>query len=130
MKVCCRCKVEKTLNEFSKNKSRKEGFSLQCKICVGEYQSKWYIKNLEKVKEKCLKWQKENPERTKEIQSRRYKANIEKVKEDRILYVETMPDSYIAIRLRRQGFPKELINNPEVIKIKRLIIQTKRLCKI
>lgn len=33
-KICCRCKENKELSEFSKNKSTKDGFQKECKFCV------------------------------------------------------------------------------------------------
>lgn len=38
MKRCSACKVEKPFEEFSKNKTRKDGYSSECKSCVKKYQ--------------------------------------------------------------------------------------------
>jgi hypothetical protein len=37
-KICSKCKEEKLFSEFSKDKSRKDGFDSRCKSCVKEYQ--------------------------------------------------------------------------------------------
>lgn len=46
MKTCCACKLEKTPEEFYKNKSRKDGLSTKCKDCSKAY-SKEYSKTEE-----------------------------------------------------------------------------------
>ena len=37
MKICTKCKVEKSLEDFHKNLSNKDGFQYQCKICRKGY---------------------------------------------------------------------------------------------
>lgn len=39
-KVCSKCKVEKPTVEFSKNRSRKDGFNHRCKICESQHEYK------------------------------------------------------------------------------------------
>lgn len=36
MKTCSKCKIEKSLNEFNKNKAKKDGHSYYCKPCEHE----------------------------------------------------------------------------------------------
>lgn len=61
MKVCSKCKIEKSLELFPKDKSKKDGFFIQCKSCYKEY----YEKNKEKVKESVRKYKKENQDKVK-----------------------------------------------------------------
>src|SRR5688572_13621526 len=42
-KVCCRCKIEKTVLAYAKNRCRKDGFDVECKGCRNNYK-KEYIK--------------------------------------------------------------------------------------
>ena len=51
MKVCTKCKVEKSLNDFSKNKNRIDNFEGQCKKCRKEYLKQYYLDNSDKIKE-------------------------------------------------------------------------------
>ena len=37
LKVCSKCKTEKSLEKFSRDKSRKDGLQRWCKECVAEY---------------------------------------------------------------------------------------------
>jgi hypothetical protein len=60
-KLCVCCKMTKDVNEFHKNKSKKDGLQENCKVCRNlksqqnkekqkEYKIEWYHKNLDKVK--------------------------------------------------------------------------------
>ena len=48
MKVCKRCKASKTAAEFSKDKTRNDGLSNQCRECSSAYQMQYRIDNKEK----------------------------------------------------------------------------------
>lgn len=45
MKTCGKCKVSKSFDEFSKNKSKADGLQGLCKICKGISQRKYYTEN-------------------------------------------------------------------------------------
>lgn len=77
MKKCSKCKVEKDLSEFSKNKSTNDGFHYSCKSCYKEYQKA----NSENLKEKSKKYSKANSEKIKEYVKEYQKNNIKKIKE-------------------------------------------------
>jgi hypothetical protein len=89
MKKCNKCKVEKPLTEFHKNKSRKDGLQLKCKICgkiydkrynsenkekINLYNKKYYYNNQEYFYENVRIWDKENKEKKHQY----YLDNIEK----------------------------------------------------
>jgi len=40
MKICSKCKKIKFFSEFSKNKSRKDGYKCWCKFCEKQYNLK------------------------------------------------------------------------------------------
>ena len=44
-KICYKCKIEKQIEYFNKNPTRKDGFGNLCKECNKKYQKDWYIKN-------------------------------------------------------------------------------------
>ena len=52
MKVCTKCKENKSLSEFSNNKNTNDGKQLRCKSCMAEEQNKHYLKNKEKYFER------------------------------------------------------------------------------
>ena len=51
IKTCTKCEQEKELIEFSKDKSRKDGYQSQCKCCVREYRQANKKEIAEKSKE-------------------------------------------------------------------------------
>ena len=66
MKVCVKCKQEKTLSEFNKHKSSKDGLQPWCKQCVKKGSINHYHKEKETIKQKNkhinderIKWFKE-----------------------------------------------------------------------
>ena len=78
-KICYRCKIEKTLEHFNKDKYSKDGHTYRCKICTKEYDKKRneeYLKRPEVINRINLYRQKpENKKRTKE-----YNHQLEKRK--------------------------------------------------
>lgn len=48
MKICTRCGVEKTLEEFQKRSSAKDGHTNLCKPCKRQYDNKYYSNNLDR----------------------------------------------------------------------------------
>lgn len=95
-KICNYCQIEKSLNFFTKGKSR-------CKLCLAsikrekykenpELYKKWQKENPEKVKEYNKKWRKENPEKVKDKKKRYNDKNIEKNKEYCRLWRQKNPD--------------------------------------
>lgn len=70
-KQCSKCYKIKTLIEFSKDSSKKDGLCTYCKMCVNKYHKKYYKDNIEKVRESHRKYYEDNKEKTKE----RYEKN-------------------------------------------------------
>jgi hypothetical protein len=52
IKICTKCKIEKELSEFSKDKTQKDGLRNKCKSCCKEYRQA----NKEIIKEKNKKY--------------------------------------------------------------------------
>lgn len=62
-KKCSKCKIDKTLNDFVKNKTKKDGYSVNCKQCQYQLQRQWYANNpdnqkirVKNNKQKISKW--------------------------------------------------------------------------
>ena len=63
MKICNICKKELPLEEFVKDKNKKDGLHSRCKECTRKY----YQDNKEKIKADSRKWKGNNKEKQKEI---------------------------------------------------------------
>lgn len=48
-KICCKCKDEKPISGFYKNKSTADGFAYECKDCCYSYSEKYRNKNKDKI---------------------------------------------------------------------------------
>jgi hypothetical protein len=66
-KTCCTCKLEKDINHYSKNKSKKDGYQNECKSCIQQYlkskknlmvlyKKQYYLENKETIKAKVSDW--------------------------------------------------------------------------
>jgi len=75
MKVCTRCKVEKPLTEFWRDKAKKDGLYSHCKSCGAVYYAERYQANKERIAEQNKKYKKDNKERIIEQQAEYRKAN-------------------------------------------------------
>ena len=62
-KICSMCKIQKSLNEFSKTKQLKSGYKAHCKVCHNNINKKYYS-NENNYKRQVL-WAKANPESRK-----------------------------------------------------------------
>lgn len=68
-KVCTKCKVEKPLSEFSKDKSTKSGHRPHCKGCVRQYR--------QEHEEEIKHWHKNHKKERNERERNRYRTNIQ-----------------------------------------------------
>lgn len=50
-KLCGKCKTEKSLSDFNKNKSREDGLNFWCRICFNNYRKQDRIKNNKRINE-------------------------------------------------------------------------------
>lgn len=63
MKICCRCKVAKSLTSFSISRTRKSGINPQCKACSSETNRNWhYSLPAKRHAQKMAAWRAKNPE--------------------------------------------------------------------
>jgi phage FluMu protein Com len=62
-KKCPRCKEIKDIDEFHKNRKKKDGHVVYCKQCVRIIHQEIYINNKDKILEKNKEWSIANPEK-------------------------------------------------------------------
>lgn len=77
MKKCCKCKIEKDLNLFNKNKNLKFGRHGTCIECRKIYNTK----NKEKIAKSCADYYKINQDKLKECRKEYRLINISKIKD-------------------------------------------------
>jgi hypothetical protein len=83
-KTCTKCKLEKAIIEFCKNKNSKDGRHYTCKECTNNYRKKWYVKN----REALIAYGKKDPKR--KLNAKRFRAS----KEDGRYHVYLLPEDH------------------------------------
>ena len=75
MKICTKCKEQKPLEAFRKQRSTKDGLKYHCKECDNKTAKSYYQKNKEKIVGKVKEWQNNNPEKVKGYKKSYYGKN-------------------------------------------------------
>jgi len=101
MKTCRKCKIEKEVTEFNKDRHTKDGLTYTCKSCSKEYREN----NKERIKAIQSEYRENNKERRKEYFKQHYENNKESIKEINKEY-------YLANKEHRKQYYK---NNKERI---------------
>ena len=65
MKICSKCKENKSHNEFYKDKDSKDGFRSSCKSCNSTMCKKYYKDNQSTRLDYASQYRSENPEKVK-----------------------------------------------------------------
>ena len=79
-KKCSKCKIEKELSMFSKNKRNKDGLCFQCKECRSKISKKYRDNNIEKEKQRHKKYRDVNKDKIKKQSRKYYLEHIEERK--------------------------------------------------
>jgi hypothetical protein len=77
-KKCSKCDEIKPLNEFNKNKTKKNGVSSLCKLCHSEYRKKHYLDNKDKVLKQVAEYNLKNPQLKTKINENKLLNRINK----------------------------------------------------
>ena len=85
-KTCNKCKQEKELTEFYKDKKAKDGLRASCEVCVKVEAAAYYKANPEQVKAGTAAYSKANPDKVKSYGAAYYKANPDKLKAKNAAY--------------------------------------------
>lgn len=92
-KRCTKCKIEKPLSDFHKNKRNKDGRKPRCKECRQEENKIYRENNLEKERERGRVYRESNPEKIKESVRTFHENNPEKNREYIRKYREKHPEA-------------------------------------
>ena len=76
-KVCTKCNVEKSFDEFNKDKYKKDGLRSECKECEKQHRQA----NKEKISERAKQYNQANKEKISEQKKQYRQANKEKISE-------------------------------------------------
>lgn len=153
-KKCTKCGEIKSINEFYKDKAKKDGYRADCKLCNSQNCKIYYKNNSTTIKQRAAQWSKNNPQRANEKMKQWKDKHRDKVRaEGRGYYhnnkdkykryselnreninawnrtqVINLADRYIKNNLIKLGWGKENVTE-EIIKEKRNIIKTKRIIR-
>ena len=78
-KKCSKCKEEKLLSNFNKNKSKKDHFSTECKSCTKQYNSTYYDINKDKLLSRMQNYQEMNKDNIALRSQEYYLENRDKI---------------------------------------------------
>jgi|ERR1035437_2234654 hypothetical protein len=78
MKTCTKCKIEKSIQIFSRDRTKKDGFQSHCNTCKRNSDKIWTKANPEKKKNSNKNWRKMNQVKKSEYDSLWCKNNPEK----------------------------------------------------
>lgn len=75
MKICKNCNKEKTLTDFYKASTSKDGYRSNCKICHNDYNKNKYYENHEENRNRLSKYYEDNHEKEKAARREYYQKN-------------------------------------------------------
>lgn len=83
MKICNKCKVPKSVEDFYKDKTTIDGLNKRCKLCAKLVSKNWTISNLDKHRENTKLWRDSNKDHDKNYKKmRRETDSLFKLKEN------------------------------------------------
>ena len=75
MKTCCTCKNKKSVSEFYKLRSSKDGLFSCCKECKLKATVNWQRRNKDKVAKWAKRWAEKNPQKKRDSWNNWYREN-------------------------------------------------------
>lgn len=79
IKKCTKCQEEKSLNDFNKDRTKKDGLRPICKSCTSKQQKQYAQKNKVKIAEYQKEYAKKNQQALRENKKRHYLKNKDKI---------------------------------------------------
>ncbi len=86
MKTCKKCKKEKELEEFHKNKNFDDGYKTVCKTCISEQKMEYYKNNSDKISEQSKQSYVRNKDKAKSRANDYYHENKSEISKKRRVY--------------------------------------------
>jgi hypothetical protein len=94
MRICTKCKVEKNVDDFNKDKSKKSGLVSHCKSCCVKRTLEWKSKNLDKSISYGKEYKKNNKDKINEYKRNHRASNSEAYKERYVNNQENIRNRY------------------------------------
>jgi 5-methylcytosine-specific restriction endonuclease McrA len=91
-KVCTKCQVEQSIDQFTNDKSRADGLFPQCRMCRKADRHVYYLDHKEEIFDKSKGWHAANPNASRAIKKRYRDTHKEEIKE--------------SIQIKRQSDPE------------------------
>ena len=83
-KICSKCKQEKPVTDFYRNKWCPDGYYYQCKVCKSEYSKAYRQKNLACTRAWWKKSARKNKDHIREKDKEYRRANQERIRKDKL----------------------------------------------
>lgn len=99
-KQCRKCKIEKPLDFFYKNR---DGINAQCKECINARNAKWYLENKDKRNISIATWQIKNKNKINAASAKWKTKNRDKVRIKDADYSRKNPDKISAKTAKRKA---------------------------
>jgi len=113
-KTCTKCKISKSITEFNKNITKKDGLASQCKDCRKIENKKYTIENVTNIKIQKKKHYEEN----KEYILKRNKIYRDSHKEERKIYVESNKE-----KIKKRTKEYKIKNKIRIVKVSKIYQQ-------
>ena len=91
MKICSKCKAEKPVTEFHKDKSRKDGIYVTCKTCIAGYGIHHRADNKQKINAAAAERYRKNSVSIRKKNAEHYRKNKDSVAKRNALWAEKNP---------------------------------------
>lgn len=86
MKICSKCKIKKSLDNYYKNKNSYDGYLSYCKTCKYTYNKKYLNNHKEQINKKQKIYYNKNREKILKQKQIYQKENKEKINKTKLLY--------------------------------------------
>jgi len=109
-KRCCECQVEKSFNEFYKNKKSKDGLEYKCKKCTKKRDSLRHQKRLTEKKKWILDFKTNNPCKDCKNQYHPWAMEFDHINKDKTCCISEMMHKRSSLkRLKKEVDKCELV---------------------
>lgn len=131
LKFCSKCQRNLSIENFSKNKSTKDGYEYWCKECIheqykkhkqkrSEWQKAYRERNKEKISQKAAEYRQKNKSKKSEYDRKRYQENkYEIIKQKREYFLNNKERVYENNKKYRENHKQEITEYKNVYRKER-----------